>query len=146
MDPVETSTLVQLANALDQLRGSLSLRGLAAAAAKVNRKHHLAVSGQTVSYDHSLRLHTTSCNSCLEAHADRATWLELDLRLAHQGPDARAGLLVRARPPSQPAAIGDIVLELHGQSVGFLGVELCGVDQRGLITRVLAPGSRGSAH
>ncbi|MEV6871595.1 hypothetical protein [Amycolatopsis sp. NPDC051128] len=94
------------------------------------------MSGQTVSYDHSLGLHTTSCNSCLEAHADRATWLELDPRISHPPPDDRAGLIVRARPPSQPAAIGDIVIELHGQSVGILGVAVCGTDQRGLITRI----------
>ncbi|MFJ1767875.1 GNAT family N-acetyltransferase [Amycolatopsis sp. NPDC088138] len=102
----------------------------------LNRKHHLAVSGQTVSYDHSLRPHTTSCNSCLEAHADRATWLELDLRLTHQPPDDWAGLVVRARPSSQPAAIGEVVIELHGQSVGILGVAMCAVDQRGFITRI----------
>ncbi|WP_155547609.1 hypothetical protein [Amycolatopsis camponoti] len=114
----------------------LPVRPAGAHARCLNRKHHLAVSGQTVSYDHSLGLHTTSCNSCLEAHADRATWLELDLRIAHQPPGDRAGLIIRARPPSRPAAIGDVVLDLHGQTVGILGVALCGVDQRGLITRI----------
>jgi GNAT superfamily N-acetyltransferase len=102
----------------------------------LNRKHHLAVSGQTISYDHSLRLHTTSCNSCLEARVDRATWLELDLRLAHRPPDDRAGLVLRARPPDLPAAPGHIALELHAQTVGILAVALCGVDQRGVITAV----------
>ncbi|MEU3627528.1 hypothetical protein [Amycolatopsis coloradensis] len=78
------------------------------------RKHHLAVSGLTTSYDHSVDLHTTSCNSCLEAYLDRATWLELDLRFTSPRPDARAELVLRPRPPSRPVAIGGLVLELQG--------------------------------
>jgi GNAT superfamily N-acetyltransferase len=102
----------------------------------LNRKHHLAVSGQTAGYDHSLSLHTTSCNSCLEAHLDRATWLELDIRFLHDVPDDPAELAVRARPPHRPAAAGDLVLELRGQQVAALGMQLCGIDQRGVITRI----------
>jgi hypothetical protein len=46
----------------------------------LDHKHHLAVGGQTISYDHSVNLRTPTCNLCEENHLDRATWLELPRR------------------------------------------------------------------
>ncbi|WP_410570410.1 hypothetical protein [Amycolatopsis sp. cmx-4-61] len=102
----------------------------------MNRKHNLAISGQTTGFDHSVSLHTTSCNSCLEAHLDRATWLEVNVRFLGEDPGNRAELVVRARPPHRPTAVGDLVLELRGQRVAVLSMQLCGIDQRGVITRI----------
>jgi hypothetical protein len=102
----------------------------------LNRKHVLAVGGQTAGYDHALSLHATSCNSCLEAHLDRATWLELDLRFLRDVSDDLAELVVRAQPPPRPAGAGDLVLELRNQQVAVLSMQLCGIDQRGVISRV----------
>ncbi len=50
-------------------------------------------------YDHSVYVPTLSCNLCQPLGLSRSTWLEIDLRFAHETPPTHTELVLIARPP-----------------------------------------------
>jgi GNAT superfamily N-acetyltransferase len=96
-------------------------------------RHDLDIAGQTISYDHSVYVPTSSCNLCQTLGLSRSAWFEIDLRFAHETPPTQAELVLIARPPTTKAAVGQVVLQLRGQQIGGLDLWLCGIDRRGVI-------------
>jgi hypothetical protein len=58
------------------------------------------------------------------------------VRFVHEVPPSHAALVLVARAPAVKAGVGQIVLQLHDRAIADLDVQLCGVDQRGVIEQV----------
>ncbi len=64
-------------------------------------------------------------------------WIDVDLALRHeQVTKGESRLHLTARPPSTPAGVGQIVLEVRGQPVGDVDVQMCAADRLGVIEQV----------
>ncbi|WP_409186473.1 GNAT family N-acetyltransferase [Amycolatopsis sp. VS8301801F10] len=99
--------------------------------------HRLDIAGRNASFNPNLWEHHHSCNVCSDLHLPRTSWLEVDLTLAHeQVGNGRSRLRLVARPPSTAAGVGQIALEVRGEPVGDVDVQLCAVDRLGVIEQV----------
>ena len=84
-------------------------------------------------YDHSVYVPTSSCNLCQALGLPRSTWFEIDLRFAHETPQAHAELVLVAMRPAARAGVGQVELRLRSRQIGVLDLWLCGVERRGVV-------------
>lgn len=99
--------------------------------------HRLDVAGRNASFSPDLWVHHHSCNLCNELRLPRSSWIGVGLALAHeQVGNGGSRITLAARPPSTPTGVGQIVLEVRGQPVGDVDVQMCAADRLGVIEQV----------
>ena len=105
--------------------------------------HDLQSAGVNCGFDHAWWLPTTTCNSCWELRWPRATWCEVDRRLAGEKPPTHAKLVLEARRPTVLGGVGQLEVQLQGAVVADMDVRMCPVDERGVIEQVRVAGPAG---
>ncbi|MET7990540.1 GNAT family N-acetyltransferase [Amycolatopsis sp. NPDC005232] len=105
--------------------------------------HLREIAGSNSGYHHALRLSTWTCLLCARFRLPRQTWLEVEHKpcdVAGAAADMRAGFPVQVVPrrPAVRGGVGRIELHIRGEVFGYVGVQLCGIDRRGVLVHVAA--------
>jgi GNAT superfamily N-acetyltransferase len=109
--------------------------------ARCLNRHDLRVAGCSSGVHRGLRLSTHTCELCWSLGLARSTWFTVDQhevtlpnQITARGRD-RPVVLV-ARPPAVRAGVGRIELRIRGVVFGWVDVQLCGIERRGVLVRV----------
>ncbi|MFI5611324.1 GNAT family N-acetyltransferase [Amycolatopsis sp. NPDC051903] len=110
--------------------------------------HLREIAGSNMGHHHALRLAKCTCVLCSRFRMPRATWLVV----AHEPREltggaaemhARFPVQVTPRRPAERAGVGRIELVIRGEVFGYVAVQLCGIDRRGVLVQVaVAPAHR----
>ena len=103
--------------------------------------HLQDVAGGGRSHHRRLRLETLTCELCWSLRLPRSRWFVVEhatLTLPRQVAAHRRDqpVTLAARPPAVCAGVGRIELRIHGEVFGWVDVQLCGIERRGVLVNV----------